>query len=1393
MRLSTRLPLKLWAAMGLGCFTMGHAHVTEGQGNALQLYSYHTANPPKVNGNLTDGVSAAGAAASNTTPQEWKDAYVRTLTLTDGQPATLLLMNTKDTLYVGLSYPHGNNGNPNQVTLYFDQGASGGSHDDALTGTAHEHAIRSTRSDMTDLTWNGSAWAADAAGSHGTVANDYFTTVFHWEFAVPLKNGSAGDLNIDSTAEVGFLLEVLKNGAGGGTFYWNATNATPGNAGSGNGWADIRLGVKRAYTTFYSTYAANGNPAMDGNIASTGNGDDAWRGAYRRDIVLSNFNGDKRNATLYLTQNTTTNNLYVGLKVNDSTANAADYVRVYQEAEAAQPGSARNTILTENQENALQVTTAGLTDYHWASGAWATDASAGQSAGMAHHTSHYDAEFQIKYDAGTTDLSVADGAKIGFTLIFHDAAKAAGSQDYYWEFTANSDAVLLDETQTPDMYGAIGWTDLQMGAPYLQPVYPLDQATVSGSVNIKVYGIDENGVAGVSTIKAFRASDTNSQVILTRVADQGFWTGAWETRNFSDGSDTLVLRAVDDDGITLDRLIPITIDNSGSAALPTISITSPAAGSMISGTTTLAFTATAGSGSITTREISVDGGAFAATTGATSTTWNTSTLSDGSHTVVIRITNSNGATAQSPVTTFIVANPPSVTLDSLPGGPNYGGTLRLHTTAIPKGTATVASESLYVDGRVSQALSASGVDTLNISTWLDGAHTVQIKVTDSNGKAGWSQLITLQVRNAPSITLDSTLVDKTVSGRLTIGFTASAIAPATVAKTEVAIDGGAWRNTQSLTADTLDTRSWSDGAHTLQVRVTDNQGKTGLSNLIKVNIRNAPAIELLSPAIDSLLRGQVTVRFRATPIAPDTVAKVELSLGGGEFIATTSDSSTTFDSRNFKDGTLRGQVRVTDGSGKTGLSSTWEWVVDNSAPKVSFPSAIFGANTPAGRKGGSVLITAQALDFVAGMNRDSAMVLASTALDSGANRILMHDDGKDGDAVAGDNVYTARLSIGTDSTGSISFSVRARDAVGNDTTLVGAVALDNVNPTGSITIEPRPERGTNALQGEVYTSRILVEGTFSDAGGSGLQDVRLIVRNDSGRHVNNSPQVLALGDSTFKRLIELTPGKNTITLWLSDRAGNADSAQAVLTYLPPRETEMVKVSGGRVDLPNGTSVVIPANALYRNTEITVRAVSPTEEPKPLNDSVRLLGVPHEFGPDGTVFRTPVTVTLAYTEADLDPDQDGVRNFDPEKFTIVYWTGTTWKKAGETSLDAANRRISVAVNHFTLFDIAEDDRRAPTSVKAYWDQNPVVGMTTFTYAVPKPGKVSLRIIDLGNDLVKELLPSGSRVDSEGSVMWDGSNGAGRFAGAGLYVYVFHYQSDDGSESKLIRKPVGLVRK
>jgi hypothetical protein len=213
-------------------------------------------------------------------------------------------------------------------------------------------------------------------------------------------------------------------------------------------------------------------------------------------------------------------------------------------------------------------------------------------------------------------------------------------------------------------------------------------------------------------------------------------------------------------------------------------------------------------------------------------------------------------------------------------------------------------------------------------------------------------------------------------------------------------------------------------------------------------------------------------------------------------------------------------------------------------------------------------------------------------------------------------------------------------------------------------------------------------------------------------------------------------------------------------------------------------------------EITIRPADPAQEAKPRNPLVRLLGVPNEFGPDHTVFRSAVQVTLAYTEADLDTNQDGEPDLRPQDLTVVFWDGATWVRAGEADWNEADRTLTVAVNHFTLFDLASDKTPKPEKLTAFWSSNPVRASqgSVFHYKLPEAGTVSLDILDMAGDQVASLIPKGTSRDAgEWSWEWKGDNVVNRFAGAGLYVYVFRFAPSSGSSATLIRKPIGLVRK
>lgn len=178
----------------------------------------------------------------------------------------------------------------------------------------------------------------------------------------------------------------------------------------------------------------------------------------------------------------------------------------------------------------------------------------------------------------------------------------------------------------------------------------------------------------------------------------------------------------------------------------------------------------------------------------------------------------------------------------------------------------------------------------------------------------------------------------------------------------------------------------------------------------------------------------------------------------------------------------------------------------------------------------------------------------------------------------------------------------------------------------------------------------------------------MTIKNDSARHVNNSPIVLSPDDTLFSTIVHLVQGANRIVLTAIDKAGNSDSTIVSLVYKEPKVTARVDQKGGTVTSPDGASVNVPAHALLGGIDVTIVPVAPIEQRQPLNKSVTLLNVAHNFGPDGTVFRKPVQITLPYTDRDLDTNQDGTTDIDPARCIIMYWDGSAWQMAGPTTID-----------------------------------------------------------------------------------------------------------------------------
>lgn len=204
---------------------------------------------------------------------------------------------------------------------------------------------------------------------------------------------------------------------------------------------------------------------------------------------------------------------------------------------------------------------------------------------------------------------------------------------------------------------------------------PANGSSVSGTVTVSANATSASGISWVQ----FKLDDNNLGAAVTTAPYQV----SWNTAAVPDGTHRLAAEARDTSGATAtSNTINVTVANSG-PALPTVSLTSPAAGATLSGNVAVAATAQNAIGV----QFQVDGVNLGTedTTAPYTVAWNTSTVSDGPHTLTARARNAAGSTTSAPVAVSVANANPSVTgswsaLINLPIVPVH--TVLLHTGKI---------------------------------------------------------------------------------------------------------------------------------------------------------------------------------------------------------------------------------------------------------------------------------------------------------------------------------------------------------------------------------------------------------------------------------------------------------------------------------------------------------------------------------------------------------------------------------------------------------------------------------------------------------------------------------------------------------------------------------------
>ena len=123
--------------------------------------------------------------------------------------------------------------------------------------------------------------------------------------------------------------------------------------------------------------------------------------------------------------------------------------------------------------------------------------------------------------------------------------------------------------------------------------------------------------------------------------------------------------------------------------------------------------------------------------------------------------------------------------------------------------------------------------------------------------------------------------------------------------------------------------------------------------------------------------------------------------------------------------------------------------------------------------------------------------------------------------------------------------------------------------------------------------------------------------------------------------------------------------------------DTVGPAGGTVTDSGGASVFIPAGALDAETAITVKTVPGKDDlPSESQPFLPMLGGAR-FGPSGTEFNFPVTLTIP-----VDPPV-----YASDTITVLYWDdleGRWTALQGPVTVVPGGRAVTVETTHFTLF-------------------------------------------------------------------------------------------------------------
>jgi chitinase len=356
---------------------------------------------------------------------------------------------------------------------------------------------------------------------------------------------------------------------------------------------------------------------------------------------------------------------------------------------------------------------------------------------------------------------------------------------------------------------------------------------------------------------------------------------------------------------------------------PITSITYPANNATVSGTVSVAASASDNVG-VTKIEFYVNNVLQGTeTTSPYVFSWNTTGLTSGSYTLMTKAYDAAGNVGQSDsVSVTVASNAPAVSIDSPVSGATVGGTVAIMASA--SDNAGVTKVAFYVNGSL-KTTDKKAPYTYNWSTksLKNGNYTIMVKAYDASGHVT-STSIPVTVFNdktAPTASITSPANGAKVGGTVTIN--AAASDNVDVAKCELYVNGKL-KVSEAGSSCSFDwnTKEVSNGSYRVKAKAYDAAGNVKSTSIsVKVfNDKTAPTVSIASPSKNAKVSGTVAVKANAKDSV--AVARVEFYVNGSlKTTETVSPYSYDWNTRDSANGSNTIMVKAYDLEGNVKSTS----------------------------------------------------------------------------------------------------------------------------------------------------------------------------------------------------------------------------------------------------------------------------------------------------------------------------------------------------------------------------------------------------------------------------------------------------------------------------------------